>query len=45
VICQTGHFRSSFEHYDLNVQCGTCPWRIVANPDITPIFEFCQVGR
>jgi alpha/beta superfamily hydrolase len=25
VLCQTGHSRSSFERYSLNVQCGTCP--------------------
>jgi len=31
VICQTGHSRSSFERYGLNVRCGTCPWRIVTN--------------
>ena len=25
MICQTGHSRSSFERYGLNVRCGTCP--------------------
>jgi hypothetical protein len=44
VICQTGHSRSSFERYGLNVQCGTCPWRIVANSEVTPFWSYFLVA-